>query len=62
MMFMQYLVSSDQDKNLTITAPEPRGEKMRIRNATFLVVFDFDGKVKQCADMIRPLLNQNRIV
>ena len=23
-------------------------------------VFDFDGKVKQCADMIRPLLNQNK--
>ena len=22
-------------------------------------VIDFDGKVKQCADMIRPLLNQN---
>ena len=42
---MQYLVSSDQDKNLTITAPEPRGEKMRIRNATFLVLFDFDEKI-----------------
>ena len=23
-------------------------------------VIDFDGKVKQCADMIRPLLNQNK--
>ena len=23
-------------------------------------VFDVDGKVKQCADMIRPLLNQNK--
>ena len=23
-------------------------------------VFDFDGKVKQCANMIRPLLNQNK--
>jgi len=23
-------------------------------------VFDFDGKVKQCADIIRPLLNPNK--